>query len=426
MDYYKKYLKYKNKYLKYKTKQLKQKGGVLWVCPGCNGVNDDDNGTEQVLCQHCRLVLKYNNNYFKYNLDAHGNPLYYAILFPGQLEHRYDIQTRRFLNVNTNYPLSPEDSLKINKLIEIYLLVYNYNRTLDNTHLYITPITDEILNLPFEHKIPITNISLHENYSVKAPNVNTLIMYQGNVMGLQTAVTTIMECLNVIYGAHADYKNDSFYLQTAKPIYQYSFITMRNPVSNGDRLDYIGYSKVLNHIRLSLSFNSITLMNTNTFLNTLRYNDYYLIGPTYNNGTKLTDVQCLVTGKCKTGESDIQAAQREVAEELGLVLNGQNIRFSHNTAKEIAYIVDINNCDAYDPAVHAGISLYSNNDDTHRKVAVYIYGTYPDISAKIQQIRCRCNEHERVKVFKHGKPHIITRLKPTPEISGITLLPIDL
>lgn len=301
-------------------------------------------------------------------------------------------------------------------LTYIITLVKRYRFSND---MFINPINENMLSFDFNQiNDTIININVHEEYDrYLGKNKNCLIINRN----IPIHVNSFLECLNYLETQRLDYK-DLIHIHLDTPIYQYSFITRFDNNNVDSRIDYIAYYKRLNYARLSTFYNN-NLHESNKILERIKAtapsSQYYLVGPTYEYRDTLSDAQCLVTGKSKVGENIDDAAKREVAEEVGLYITKFDnfIDYPIRSGNERVYFTNINNCEAYDLAIHGNLKNRNRYDD-RQKIGIYVYGTLDDIQIKLNKIKYRCNEYEFNKITKK------IQLKNKPEISGITLLPL--
>lgn len=110
--------------------------------------------------------------------------------------------------------------------------------------------------------------------------------------------------------------------------------------------------------------------------------DIYVVCPVYCNANTgaLLDTQLAITGTCYKDEPDDLATVREIAEEVGVIINKNMLEKIHDniTQKrtEATYIIDISKSRAFDPKID---HFEMGQDDKSRKVQIILVGKFDDL-----------------------------------------------
>lgn len=116
-------------------------------------------------------------------------------------------------------------------------------------------------------------------------------------------------------------------------------------------------------------------------------------------GYKIGDMQFGITGSCYFGESEHDAAMREIHEELGITFDQDKLKF-HSTGitdnvSSTIFSLCLNECDI--KSITKPISTH-NKDNRNKKVAVIIFGSSPRIKELMELARPQ-NKTEQIAYF---------------------------
>jgi len=121
-------------------------------------------------------------------------------------------------------------------------------------------------------------------------------------------------------------------------------------------------------------------------------NDIYIVCPLYNDVTtnKLLDTQLSITGTCYVDENMMDTSIREVAEEIGIIIDKDKVEEietkTNINRSESTYIIDIQNSKSFD--------INKNNfecgvDDKSRKIQIIVYGKLNDLIKTYEKVNNR-------------------------------------
>lgn len=133
------------------------------------------------------------------------------------------------------------------------------------------------------------------------------------------------------------------------------------------------------------------------------YDDFknlYVLCPVYWHDKYMKDTQLAVTGSCLNRELFSQAAQREVAEELGILLPEQSLhlistRQCDNGSIIHNYISNINICRPFSPNIDRFDIGYDNK---YKKIQIVVFGNYFDIKNVLEKIKYRHYSNDGLKI----------------------------
>lgn len=111
-------------------------------------------------------------------------------------------------------------------------------------------------------------------------------------------------------------------------------------------------------------------------LNTLP-KENYILGVTYKEG----DSQIMISGHLQDGETEYEAAQREMTEELALNVKYKNAVTLYN---ENTFVVDIKDCKISNDYTFPG-------KDTKEKVIICVHGEYRDVLNYLKKVNLNEN-----------------------------------
>ena len=134
---------------------------------------------------------------------------------------------------------------------------------------------------------------------------------------------------------------------------------------------------------------------TKQLVNELCHHDIgevYLLGIKYDGkGRSKNDSQPTITGKAKYGESFVDAARREIAEEIGGYCNLSGIKPLISIKNEIEIHTFVVNVSRIVPVVRVPAKSKAP-DDYKRRVEIVFFGTIVEFESVLRQIRIRSRE----------------------------------
>lgn len=104
---------------------------------------------------------------------------------------------------------------------------------------------------------------------------------------------------------------------------------------------------------------------------------------TSRTSTKFIDFQLGITGSPAIGESDKDGAAREVLEEVGCIINSDDLdeRFKSSTKKPcVVFVGSADNCSFNETVIN---KIDSHNDNKRRKLIVLIHGNFDSVKSVI-------------------------------------------
>lgn len=120
----------------------------------------------------------------------------------------------------------------------------------------------------------------------------------------------------------------------------------------------------------------------------------WLVLPCYfKRDGRFSDWQSQISGKTKMGESLLRAAQRELAEEIGLIFPTTAFIPIASNHSETHYIADVGSA-VVDPSIRSECSeRAARPDDGRGRVVVYLYVKDDQLTALLPRIQARSRVH---------------------------------